>query len=268
MNADCFLVKWLPRKFSMMRLKKPLSKWQNGLQGKGWNTLYLENHDQPRSVSRFGSDAYHQESAKMLATMIFFQQGTPFIYQGQEIGMKNAGFESLEDYQDIETHNMYKMLRKMFGFSHQRMMSIVKLASRDNARTPMQWDETANAGFTTGKPWLKVNPNHQTINVAKNQNDPDSILDYYKKIIALRKDHPIIVYGDYQDVKKNHRKLYAYRRTYEGQELLVLCNFSKKGLKLPSNIDVKDRELLLSNYPEHECLYDLQPYEARVYLKK
>jgi len=268
MNADCFFVKWLPRKFRMIRLKRPLSKWQNGLQGKGWNTLYLENHDQPRSVSRFGSDAYHKESAKMLATMIYFQQGTPFIYQGQEIGMKNAGFDNLEDYQDIETHNMYKMLRKMFHFSHQKMMRTVKLASRDNARTPMQWDETQNAGFTTGKPWLKVNPNHQSINVAENQTDPDSILAYYQKIIALRKAYPIIVYGDYQDLQKSHRKLYAYRRTYEGQELVVLCNFSEKGLTLRGGTDFKGMELLLSNYPAHECLYDLQPYEARVYYKK
>lgn len=267
MNADCHLIKWFPKKFKPINLKKPLSKWQNGLQGKGWNTLYLENHDQPRSVSRFGSDAYHKASAKMLATMIFFQQGTPFVYQGQEIGMKNANFENLEDYQDIETHNMYKMMRKLFPLTHRAMMKIVKFASRDNARTPMQWDATSQAGFTSGTPWLKVNPNHQSINVAENIEDLDSIFHYYQKIIELRKQHSIIIYGDYQDVDFKNKRLYAFKRDYEGKQMLVLCNFSNKILKINVDFEYENAQLLLANYPESNDLNVLKPYEARVYLK-
>ncbi|MFA5420094.1 MAG: alpha-glucosidase [Bacteroidales bacterium] len=268
MDADNYLVKWFVKKFKPFNLKKPLSKWQNGLLGKGWNTLYLENHDQPRSVSRFGSDAYHKESAKMLATMLFFQQGTPFMYQGQEIGMKNAAFEKLDEYQDIETHNVYKLGREKLHFSHRFMMKQIKYASRDNARTPMQWDSSPQAGFTTGAPWLKVNPNYQSINVAQNKEDPESILAYYKKIIALRKQHQVIVYGDYQDVLYQNRKLYAYTREYEGDQLFVLCNFTGKEQKYNIKFDFYGYELILTNYPNVEDSFRLKPYEARVYLKK
>jgi oligo-1,6-glucosidase len=267
-NADCFMIKWLIRKFRMMNLKKPLSKWQNGLQGKGWNTLFLENHDQARSVSRFGSDAYHKESAKMLATMIFFQQGTPFIYQGQEIGMKSASYENLEDYQDIETHNMYQLFREKLHLSHARAMKIIQYASRDNARTPMQWDASEQAGFTTGKPWLKVNPNYQSINVAGNQEDAGSILHYYQKIIALRKQYKVIVYGDYTDLRFSDRKLYAYKREYQGDQLVVLCNFSDHDLRFNVDVDFTQFEMILSNYPQAENSWVLQPNEARVYFKK
>lgn len=267
-NADCFMIKWLIRKFRLKNLKRPLSKWQRGLDGIGWNTLFLENHDQARSVSRFGSDAYHKESAKMLATMIFFLQGTPFIYQGQEIGMKSAGFENLEDYQDLETHNMYKLMRTKLHLSHARTMKIIQYASRDNARTPMQWDETDQSGFTKGKPWIKVNPNYQSINVSENLEDPDSILHYYQKIIELRKKYPIIVYGNYQDIHYSHRCLFAYEREYEGDRMVVLCNFSKKELKLDGKTDYSGFDLILSNYPDSENSFVLQPYEARVYLKQ
>lgn len=268
MNADCHLVKWFHKPFRPINLKKPLSRWQNGLQGKGWNSLYLENHDQPRSVSRFGSPLWHAESAKMLATMIYFQQGTPFIYQGQEIGMVNGDFSTLDEYQDVETRNMYATGRKLFHFSHRRMMRKIRFASRDNGRTPMQWDGGPNAGFTAGIPWLKVNANHSWLNVEAQENDPDSVLNYYRKIIALRKSHPGIVYGDYEDICPNHPRLYAYRRRGEGEEFLILGNFSGRNLRYRVDFDYGKSDLLLANWPEGGPEGILRPYEVRVYRKK
>ncbi|HOO44011.1 MAG TPA: alpha-glucosidase, partial [Bacillota bacterium] len=198
MAADNHVVKWFIKKFKPMNLKKPLSKWQNKLNGKGWNTLYLENHDQSRSISRFGSPDKRFESGTMLATMLYFQQGTPFIYQGQEIGMINASFEKLEQYQDIETHNIYKLGRKL-GMSHKRMMKKIKHMSRDNARTPMPWDDSKFGGFSDHAPWLEVNPHYKEINVAKEHTLEKSIFNYYQKIISLRKSYPIITYGEYKD---------------------------------------------------------------------
>jgi len=264
MGADNYLVKWFIKKFKPMNLKKPLSKWQNELNEKGWNTLYLENHDQPRSINRFGSLAYHYHSATMLATMIYFQQGTPFIYQGQEIGMTNIEFDKLEDYQDIETHNMYKLFRKLLH-SHKRTMKKVKYCSRDNARTPMQWDDSKNSGFTDSTPWLKVNKNHKDINVAKQMNDQESILSYYKAVIQLRKDYPLIVYGHYQDLNFRNKKLYSYRRYNSQHELIVICNATSKKYKLDRTSYPKHK-LILTNYKDNDDLL-LKPYEARVYYK-
>lgn len=264
MGADNFFVKWFIKKFKPMNLKKPLSKWQNELNEKGWNTLYLENHDQPRSINRFGSLDYHYHSATMLATMIYFQQGTPFIYQGQEIGMTNIAFDNLEDYQDIETHNMYKLFRKLLH-GHKHTMKKVKYCSRDNARTPMQWDASKYAGFTDSKPWLKVNPNHKDINVAKQLNDSESILAYYKTIIQLRKQFPIIVYGHYQDIDFKNKKLYSYRRYNSQHELIVLCNATNSEYQLNNN-DYSKHKLLLTNYKDNDEKL-LKPYEARVYYK-
>lgn len=267
MGADNFFVKWFMRKFRPIQLKRPLAKWQNALQGRGWNTLYLENHDQPRSVSRFGSKAHFQASAKMLATMIYFQQGTPFIYQGQEIGMENAAFPDLDDYQDIETHNIYQMGRK-WGFSHRRMMNKIQKMSRDNARTPMQWDDSPQAGFTTGTPWLKLNPNYPTTNVSANLKADQSILKYYQQIIALRKSNPVIVYGDYHELKASHRRLVAYERNLGSDTVTVYCNFSAYELIYRPLEGKKNAQLLLSNLPETKDLTRLRPYEARVYFEK
>lgn len=265
MAADNHKVKWFMKKFKPMNLKKPLSKWQNQLNGKGWNTLYLESHDQPRSLSRFGSMNYHYESATMLATMLYFQQGTPFIYQGQEIGMTNAAFEDLKDYQDIETHNIYKTGRKML-MSHRRMMKKIKMMSRDNARTPMQWDDSKNAGFSNHKPWLKLNPNYKDINVSKSVQDTKSIFHFYQEIIKLRKKYPVIVYGRYQDLEFRNKKLYSYRRFDSESALFVLCNFSDKALEIKQEPFTK-YDLILTNYEENnETL--LKPYEARVYYHK
>lgn len=265
MGADSHLVKWFMKKFKPMNLKKPLSKWQNKLNGKGWNTLYLENHDQPRSINRFGSLEYHYESATMLATMIYFQQGTPFIYQGQEIGMTNISFDNLEDYQDIESHNIYNLFRRL-GFSKKRTMKKIKAMSRDNARTPMQWDDSLNAGFTESKPWIKVNPNHTEINVAKQLSDQQSILSYYKRIIRLRKEYPVIVDGRYFDLDFNNKAIYSYKRIDDTYELIVLCNATKKSYQLKKE-PMPIHHLLLSNYQENDPL-ELKPYEARVYIKK
>ncbi|MDY0372587.1 MAG: alpha-glucosidase [Candidatus Izemoplasmatales bacterium] len=267
MGADNYFVKWFMKKFRPINLKRPLAKWQNALQGRGWNTLYLENHDQPRSVSRFGSTAFHQASAKMLATMIYFQQGTPFIYQGQEIGMENAEFPDLADYQDIETHNIYRTGRK-WGLTHQRMMNKIRKMSRDNARTPMQWDSSLHAGFSPTTPWLKVNPNYLTTNVATNLNNDQSILKYYQKIIALRKGYPVIVYGDYHDLYFSHSKLYAYQRTLGPDILTVYCNFSDRDLVFKPLETKRHAQLLLTNVSSIDELTRMKPYEARVYLEK
>ncbi len=266
MGADNHFVKWFMKPFHPINLKKPLSKWQNALKGKGWNTLYLENHDQPRSISRFGNKQFYQESAKLLATMLYFQQGTPFIYQGQEIGMENIAFDNLDDYQDIETKNIYKTGRKM-GLSHKRMMKKIKMMSRDNARTPMQWDDTLYAGFSDAIPWIKVNSDHNAINVATNEKNKDSILSYYKEIISLRKKYPIIVYGDYEDIDFNNKRMYAYKRTIDNESLYVFCNFSAKPLKYDLT-GMKGFECLLSNYKEYGDMLLLRPYESRVYYKK
>jgi len=264
MAADNHYVKWFMKKFKPMNLKKPLSKWQNKLNGKGWNTLYLENHDQSRSIDRFGSLDMRYESATMLATMLYFQQGTPFIYQGQELGMTNVSFEKLTDYKDIETQNIYKMGRKLL-MSHKRMMKKIKMMSRDNARTPMQWDDSKNAGFSTGKTWIKVNPNYKKINVEESIQNKDSIYHYYKKIIQLRKKYPIIVYGNYQDLNFNNKKLYSYKRYKGKEELIVICNFTDQEYTMKQNEYLK-YPLILSNYKEQDDLI-LKPYEARVYIK-
>ncbi len=267
MGADNYLIKWFMKKFKPINLKKPLSKWQLALQGRGWNTLYLENHDQPRSISRFGSDKYYFESAKLLATMLYFQQGTPFIFQGQEIGMKNVSFDNLEDYRDIETKNIYQTGRKLL-MSHHRMMKKIKMMSRDNARTPMQWDNSQYAGFSLHEPWIKVNPNHKEINVKLNQSRKDSILNFYKKIIQLRKKYPVIVYGNYEDIDFKNKRLYAYKREYLEETLYVFCNFSAKPLRYELLREMDQLQLILGNYPAKEHIELLAPYEARVYYQK
>ena len=262
MGADNYFVKWFIKRFKPFNLKKPLSKWQRELNG--WNTLYLENHDQGRSLSRFGDLSYHYESSTMLATMIYFQQGTPFIYQGQEIGMTNADYKDLSEYKDIETHNIYKLGRKL-GMSHRRMMNKIKLMSRDNARTPMQWNDGQNAGFSNGNPWLKVNSNYKEINVEKELKDKKSVLNFYKQIISLRKKYEVIVYGDYTDIEYKNKVLYAYKRKFNNQEIYVLCNFSNKEYQI-KDYDFLNFEIILKNY-EETSKQILKPYEARVYLK-
>ncbi|WP_163538734.1 alpha-glucosidase [Gracilibacillus sp. YIM 98692] len=252
-------------------LKKTLSKWQKGLDGVGWNALFLENHDQPRSVSTWGDDRkYRVESAKALATMFFLMQGTPFIYQGQEIGMTNVQFDSIEDYDDVAIHNLYKNELKN-GKTHQEIMDIIWKNGRDNSRTPMQWNDSVNAGFTTGKPWLKVNPNYKEVNVKRSIEDPESIYHYYKKLIHLRKNNDILIYGSYDMVLANHPRVYAYTRTLGEETYLIIVNMfnEKTHVTLPNALKTKQLHLKVSNFQvdtrQVDHSFSLRPYEARVY---
>ncbi|ANS74144.1 glucohydrolase [Paenibacillus yonginensis] len=263
--------KWDYKPWNLLDLKKVMSLWQTVLHNKGWNANYLNNHDQPRSVSRFGNDGeFRVESAKMLATFIHTLEGTPYIYQGEEIGMTNADFTSIEDYRDVETLNFYQE-QQLEGIPEEELLQKIKRKSRDNARTPMQWDDSEHGGFTTGTPWIKVNGNYKEINVAKAVKDPDSIYHYYRKLIALRKEHKVIVYGEYRLLLPLHPEIYAYTRTLEEDGLLVLLNFfdGEPVCELPGDIRGKQLELLISNYqPQPGESIDklrLRPYEARVY---
>ena len=268
MECDCFIYSWVHTKFKLKKLKKVYDKWQNVLYGKGWNALYIENHDQPRIISRYGSEKFRVESGKCLATMYLCQGGTPFIYQGQEIGMVNIPIDKLEDYPDVSTQANYALFKK-FGLSHEKLMKIANCAARDNARTPVQWTDGKNAGFTDGeKPWFLINNNYKEVNVEAAIKDENSILNYYKKLIELRKTYPVFVYGDFKLYYKNHKKLFVYERNYEGKKLFVCMNFSETDtpIKVPASIDLKAGQLLLSNYPAEDELTKLRPYEARVYL--
>lgn len=260
------------RKIKLLDLKDVMTRWQKDLEGRGWNSIFLSNHDQPRSVSRFGDDGqYRVESAKLLATFIHMLQGTPYIYQGDEIGMTNVAFESIEDYRDIATRNMYREAVEEKGVDPQLALQVVHAKSRDNARTPMQWDGSGQAGFTTDTPWIKVNPNYKEINVAQARADPGSVFYYYQKLIRLRKENPIIVYGTYDLLLGSHEEIYAFTRTLEEERLLVILNFSRNTpvFHLPENISFSNKELLISNYNVgvNQDIQEivLRPYEARVY---
>ena len=268
-EADNRYGKWDSHKMPLPVWKKILSRWQTGLEGKAWNSLFLSNHDQPRSVSWFGNDSeqYREISAKMLGTCLHMVQGTPYVYQGEELGMCNAYFDQLEDYRDIESLNAYKELTETCGVSHEEMMGYLKRISRDNARTPMQWDDSANAGFTTGTPWIKVNSNYKTVNAKQQTNDPDSVFSYYKELIRLRHENEIIVYGDYELLEPQNEELFIYTRSWNNEQLMVLCNFTEKDIVIPAAVTAQipaDAQILISNYVGNlESV--LHPYEARVY---
>lgn len=269
MSADNIITNWVVTPFSLKKLKKVYTRWQKELYGKGWNALYVENHDQPRIISRYGNPKYRVESGKMLATMYICQSGTPFIYQGQEIGMLNAEIEDIKDYKDVSSINTYALFRKL-GFSNKTTMKFCKYASRDNARTPVQWDDSPNAGFTTGTPWFGVNPNYKEINVAQAENDPNSILNYYRKLLKFRKEHEIVIYGAYNEYYEDSKKVFVYERTYMGERMLVVCSFSEDGEKIvaPEGYDLSKGELVLSNYdlnPIFQNSFITRPYECRVY---
>jgi oligo-1,6-glucosidase len=264
--------KWYPKPVELEALKRVMSRWQTEL-ADGWNSLYLSNHDQPRAVSRFGDDGrYRVESAKMLATFLHMQQGTPYIYQGEEIGMTNVRFPSIEDYRDIESLNMYREYAGQRGMAPQQVMKMIHVKSRDNARTPMQWDDSPHAGFTTGRPWIQVNPNYATVNVAQARGDPNSIFATYQQLIRLRKKHPVIVYGAYELIPDTGEAIYAFTRTLDNELLLVILNFSADTavFRQPATLDMEHAELLIGNYPvdpgETPSELALRPYEARVYL--
>ena len=250
-------------------LKRTLTKWQKGLHQRGWNALFFENHDQPRSVSTWGDDGqYWRESAKMLGALYFFMQGTPFIYQGQEIGMTNVQFSSIDDYDDIGMKNFYD-LETAKGRPHEEIMQVIWRSGRDNSRTPMQWNDSSQAGFTTGKPWMKINPNYRTINVEEQKRDSQSIYHFYKKMIELRKKYQVFVYGEYDLLGEEQSDIYIYERKMHDVCTKVICNFSKVDCRIDS-LNWLGMELLLSNYnrsTEEEEEY-FHPYEIRIYLSK
>jgi oligo-1,6-glucosidase len=258
--------KWDPIPLSLPVLKASLAAWQVGLADVGWNSLYWDNHDQPRAVSRFGDDGrYRVESATLLATVLHLHRGTPYVFQGEELGMTNADFTSIEDYRDIESLNHYAEAVSL-GERPQDVLQALRTASRDNARTPMQWDATKNAGFTTGTPWIDVNANAKTINAKDAVANPDSVFHYYRRLIALRHDEPVVAYGRYALLAPKHEQLFAFTRTLDDEELLVLANFSASALDPATLLDSSwsDASLVIANYPEGPATGVLRPWEARV----
>lgn len=261
--------KWDGEAMTMPELRANFTKWQKDLEGCAWNSLFLSNHDQPRCVSRFGNDSeqYRELLAKMLATMTHFQKGTPYVYQGEELGMTNAYMENIADYRDIESLNAYKELTTKENIPAKTVMGYIKAVGRDNARTPMQWDASENGGFTSGTPWLQVNKNYKTINAAAQVNDPDSVFAYYKKLIALRHTNEVMVNGVYDVLIPDHPQIYAYTRTLGDKQLLVLCNDSEKEVGVPAEIEEKiagAQGILIQNYKDVKAGV-LRPYEAVVY---
>ena len=260
--------KWSTQPMPLVPLKENLSKWQKGLDGVAWNSLYFCNHDQPRIVSRLGDerDAYRELSAKCIATCLHMMQGTPYIYQGEELGMTNTVFNSVDDFRDLESVNAYRELVESGLYTDEDMFPKIAHKSRDNARTPMQWDASENAGFTKGTPWIAVNPNYKKINVADQLKREDSVFHYYQKLIRLRKENEIIVYGNYELLLPEDENIFAYTRTLDNQKLLVVCNFSKSEQKFDFS-GYENAKVLISNY-DRDVREDgiLKPYEATVLL--
>ena len=259
--------KWKPRAFDLVEFKQVISKWQIELADCGWNSLFWNNHDLPRAVSKYGDPGrYRVQSAKMLATALHFLKGSPYIYQGEEIGMTNVQFDAIDDYQDVETLNLYKE-RIAAGVSHEEMMAGIYENGRDNARTPMHWDNTDNAGFSKSKPWLKVNPNYPEINVASALNDPDSIFYHYQKLIELRKSREVMVYGNYSPLFEQHTQVFAYQRCLNNVQVVVINNFTNEPvqLALPESLQGLKGQCLICNYEQRTELTDvlcLAPYES------
>ncbi len=264
--------KWTDQKFPLTSLKEILSRWQTELYGKAWNSLFWDNHDQPRAVSRFGNDSpqHLTASAKMLATCLHMMQGTPYIYQGEELGMTNYPFQNPQEFRDIESIHAYKEWCVEGPLSYETFWPCLIYKSRDNARTPMQWDNTEHAGFTTGTPWIAVNPNYKEINAQIQTADPDSVFHYYKKLISLRKQYPVIIYGSYELLLKDSEELFIYTRTLEHEKLLVVCSFSENPCSFQIPDEFQNATCLISNmtpcYSEETAT--LRPYEAFVLLKQ
>ena len=265
--------KWVKAPFNFIELKKIFSEWQKGMyNGNGWNATFWNNHDQPRALSRFGNDGkYHNESGKMLATVLHGLQGTPYIYQGEEFGMTNPYFDNINKYRDVESHNIYKIKEKE-GLSNKEILDILMQKSRDNSRTPMQWDNSKNAGFTTGTPWIGIPDNYRKINAEAALNDENSIFYHYKKLINLRKNEELMVIGKYEDIDLENEKVYAYRRVGDNGELVIISNFYENPVEFDvKGLNLNNAEVLLSNYktePEisKEKIF-LKPYEAVIFKK-
>lgn len=263
--------KWTTRKMDLRNLKKILTRWQKGLQDIAWNSLYWENHDQPRSVSRFGndSDEYREISAKMLATCIHMMQGTPYVYQGEELGMTNCPFNTLDNFRDLESINAFHELTEQGKMTEEDMMAAIGYKGRDNARTPMQWDDSAYAGFSTATPWIMVNPNYTKINARDQINREDSVFKYYQKLIKLRHESELIVYGTYDLILDDDKDIYAYIRTLGDKKLIVYCNFSENTREVELPEEFTNGKVLISNYSDAKVNHKitLRPYEAIVIQK-
>ena len=263
--------KWTTKKMDLRNLKKILTRWQKGLQDIAWNSLYWENHDQPRSVSRFGndSDEYREISAKMLATCIHMMQGTPYVYQGEELGMTNCPFNTLDNFRDLESINAFHELTEQGKMTEEDMMAAIGYKGRDNARTPMQWDDSAYAGFSTATPWIMVNPNYTKINAKDQVNREDSVFKYYQKLIKLRHESELIVYGTYDLILDDDKDIYAYIRTLGDEKLIVYCNFSENTREVELPEEFTNGKVLISNYIDAKVNHKitLRPYEAIVIQK-
>ncbi|MCZ0701737.1 oligo-1,6-glucosidase [Natronobacillus azotifigens] len=272
--GDGKLGKWTPQEWKLTELKAIFSRWQEGLENEGWNSLYWSNHDQPRAISRFGNPSrqYRERSGKMLATCLHMLKGTPYIYQGEEIGMTNVQFDSIDNYRDLETIHAYHDYTTNGLLTKEEMLEAIHKRSRDNARTPMHWSDEPEAGFTNGVPWIPVNPNYKTINVRRALADKESIFYYYQRLINLRKKYSVIVHGKYQLLLPDDEQLYAYTRTWNDERLLVICNFSDQTamFQLPDTIKHQTEKILIANMDldiERDLkAFTLQPYEAVVYI--
>ena len=268
MEADCFMTDMIRRPFNLVKMKKAFSDWQYKLAGRGWNALYIENHDHPRIISRYGSERYRTESGKMLAAMYLLQKGTPFIYQGQEIGMTNMRLPELNMYKDVNTFNSARILSKFFP--KKKVLSIIQEGTRENARTPMQWDDGPNAGFTSGKPWFFVNGNYREINVKAEERDPDSLLNFYRRLLSFRRTSPAVLRGEYREYMPRDKHFYVYERRHFEQRLLVICSFTAEQLRFnaPEGIELGRWTLELGNYDTNFVIgngFTTRPYELRVY---
>lgn len=263
--------KWTDRKCRLTELKEVLSRWQTGLYGRAWNSLFWCNHDQPRVVSRFGNDSpeYREVSAKMLAVCLHMMQGTPYIYQGEELGMTNVPFKGIADFRDLDSINAYWELTGKGIFKEEEMLRFLRYKSRDNARTPMQWDASPNAGFTEGEPWIMVNPNYGEINAADQIGREDSVFSFYKELVKLRKEKPVIVNGEYRLLDPESEDVFVYERSFHEEHLLVVCSFAEKELlwRLPEEMAGQAAKRVIGNYEGQQWGPELmlRPYEASVW---
>lgn len=269
MEADCLVTDWVKVPFSLKKMKSAFSRWQYELYGKGWNALYIENHDHPRIINRYGSLDYRVESGKMLAAMYMLQCGTPFIYQGQEIGMTNVNLTRLDEFKDVLTFNNHNLFKKL-GYNEERFVQHANKVSRETARSPVQWSAEKNAGFTTGTPWFNICDNYKEINVEAADKDPDSILNFYRKLIKFKKENEVAIYGKYKEFYKNSSSLYVYERVLGNEKLLIVCSFKENSVKFtaPAGYDLTKGELVLSNYTDNKIVnngFVTKPYEVRVY---
>lgn len=268
MEADCLMTDFIQRPFDLLKLKTAFSKWQNRLNGRAWNTLYLENHDHPRVISRYGCEKYRTESGKMLAAAYMLQQGTPFIYQGQEIGMTNLRLPRLDMYVDVMLKNNCRIASKLMPKA--RLLELAQKSCRDSARTPVQWTGGKNAGFSQARPWFYVNDNFREVNVENAEQDPDSLLNFYRELIAFKKSDAAATWGNYTEYLHADRELYVYARAYHGRRLLVICAFSENAVYFtaPEGFDLLSGKLALKNYNMNIVVnnaFTTRPYELRVY---